>query len=138
VIPTPDPRCVGIDVSKHRFDVQADGKSFSVDSSPEAIAQFVQRLRQLEPKCIIIESTGGYEQQLIQTLLEAHLPVTLVNPRRVRHFGKIYNLAKTDAIDARLLALFGQMRQGRLGGMHAKTTSASQRAVTRTPQGGSA
>jgi transposase len=58
---------------------------------------------------IVVESTGGYERTLVTKLAEAGLPVVVVNPRRVRSFGQGMGiLAKTDAIDARLLALFGE------------------------------
>ena len=60
------------------------------------------------PERIVVESTGGYERALVSKLAEAGLPVIVVNPRRVRSFGEGMGfLAKTDAIDARLLALFG-------------------------------
>jgi len=63
----------------------------------------------LGPDRIVIESTGGYERRLVAKLAEAGLPVVVVNPRRVRSFGEAMGmLAKNDAIDARLLALFGE------------------------------
>jgi transposase len=62
----------------------------------------------MDPKRIIVESTGGYERKLVLKLAEAGLPVAVVNQRRIRSFGQGMGiLARTDAIDARLLALFG-------------------------------
>jgi transposase len=73
------------------------------------IAQLVRQLVALEPRRIVVESTGGYERRLVTKLAEAGLPVVVVNPRRVRSFGQALGiLAKTDALDARLLALFGE------------------------------
>jgi transposase len=64
------------------------------------------------PERIIVESTGGYERKLVLKLAEANLPVIVVNPRRVRSFGEgMGMLAKTDAIDAQLLALYGEKVQ---------------------------
>lgn len=68
----------------------------------------MRQLAQLEPDRIVVESTGGYERRLVQALARAGLPVVVVNPRRVRRFGEgLGQLAKTDTLDARLLAHFG-------------------------------
>jgi len=105
---------VGVDVSKHSLDWAAgpDEKIQHVRNEARAIAAFVRRLVTLDPERIVVESTGGYERPLVQKLAEAGLPVVVVNPRRVRAFGEGMGfLAKTDAIDARLLALFGEKAQ---------------------------
>jgi transposase len=66
-------------------------------------------LRKIELDSIIVESTGGYERRLTEALTKAQLPVILVNPWRVRRFGEgLGVLAKTDPLDARILALFGE------------------------------
>ena len=76
------------------------------------MASLVQRVSAVEPERIIVESTGGYERKLVLKLAEANLPVIVVNPRRVRSFGEgMGMLAKTDAIDAKLLALYGEKVQ---------------------------
>mgnify|MGYP002785485845 CR=1 FL=1 len=63
----------------------------------------------LKPSCILLEATGGYERVVMQALQTAQLPVVRVNPRQVRDFGKACGqLAKTDKLDARLLALFAK------------------------------
>jgi hypothetical protein len=78
-------------------------------NEPRPIAQLVRQLVALDPERIVVESTGGYERTLVTKLAEAGLPVVIVNPRRVRSFGQAMGiLAKTDVIDARLLALFSE------------------------------
>jgi transposase len=103
--------CVGIDVAKHtlEWNLAGEEKIQHARNEPRPIAQLVRQLVALDPARIIVESTGGYERTLITKLAEAGLRVVLVNPRRVRSFGQALGiLGKTDAIDARLLALFGE------------------------------
>ena len=102
---------VGIDVSKHSLEwcSGAQGTIQHARNEPRPITSLVRRLVALGPARIVVESTGGYERRLVLKLAEAGLPVVVVNPRRVRSFGQGMGiLAKTDAIDARLLALFGE------------------------------
>jgi len=103
--------CIGIDVSKYTLEwsVGCEGRIQHTRNEPRPIAQLVRRIVALDPERIIVESTGGYERKLVLKLAEAGLPVVVVNPRRVRGLGEGMGiLAKTDAIDARLLALFGE------------------------------
>ncbi len=103
--------CVGIDVAKQTLEWSggSEGRVQHARNEPRPIAQLVRRLVELDPERIVVESTGGYERALVAKLAEAGLPVVVVNPRRVRSFGEGMGfLAKTDAIDARLLALFGE------------------------------
>jgi len=103
--------CIGIDVSKHALEWVhgPDGKIQHLRNEPRPILALVQRLVSIAPDRIVVESTGGYERRLVAQLAEAGLPVVVVNPRRVRSFGEgMGRLAKTEAIDARLLALFGE------------------------------
>jgi len=105
---------IGIDVSKHTLDwcPGPSGKIQQTRNEPRCIASLVQRVIAVEPERIIVESTGGYERKLVLKLAEANLPVIVVNPRRVRSFGEgMGMLAKTDAIDAKLLALYGEKVQ---------------------------
>ena len=102
---------VGIDVSKQALDwvVGPEGEVEQLPNSPAGIRQLVAALRRQELASIIVESTGGYERSLIEALSQSGLPVVLVNPWRVRRFGEgLGVLAKTDPIDARILALFGE------------------------------
>ena len=103
--------CVGIDVAKHALEwcIGSEGAIQHTRNEPRPIAQLVRRLAALAPARIVVESTGGYERALVRKLAEAGLLVVVVNPRRVRSFGQAMGiLAKTDAIDAHLLALFGE------------------------------
>lgn len=105
---------VGIDVSKDRLEWAqgGEGKIQCALNQPRAIAELAHRLVSLDPARIVVESTGGYERRLVEKLAAAGLPVVVVNPRRVRSFGEGMGLlAKTDALDARLLALFGDKVQ---------------------------
>jgi transposase len=115
---------IGIDVSKLHLDWAAGPAApvQHVGNHRRAIRALVARLAKLQPERIVLESTGGYERPLLEALAEAGLPAVLVNPWRVRRFGEgLGTLAKTDAIDARLLARFGAVvdlqptpvRQGR-------------------------
>ena len=103
---------VGIDVSKQHLDfaLGSEAKSARVANTRSGIRRLVARLVQAGGlDRIIVESTGGYERALIEALAEAGLPVILINPWRVRRFGEgLGILAKTDSIDAHVLALFGE------------------------------
>lgn len=102
---------VGIDVSKARLDVAVgeEGDSWNERNDFEGISRLCKRLTELRPELIVIESTGGLERPVILELERAGLAVALVNPRRVREFAKaIGYAAKTDKLDARLLARFGR------------------------------
>ena len=100
---------VGIDVSKAVLDVALapTGEVWSVPNSAEGMQQLVGRLGEISPKLIVLEATGGLERRAVAALAGASLPVVAVNPRQVRDFAKATGkLAKTDAIDAAVLALF--------------------------------
>lgn len=101
---------VGIDVSKDSLDVYGtcgqDQQHLPYDEA--SLRELVCKLQGLNADRIVVEATGGYEQRLLSALIEADLPVALVNPRQVRDFAKAKGiLAKTDRIDARVLADFG-------------------------------
>jgi len=100
---------VGIDVSKARLDCFGlpMQEAWSCDNGPEGIERLVHRLREFDCELALMEATGGYETQAATALAAAGLRVAVVNPRQVRHFAKALNkLAKTDRIDARVLAEF--------------------------------
>jgi transposase len=108
---------IGIDVCKEFLDfARSDSKTaWRRKNTPEGIAGLLEELSALKPSCIVIESTGGLERPLLDALLEAHLPVALVNPGNVRDLARGLGIqAKTDAIDAHLLARFGQLAAPRL------------------------
>ena len=102
---------VGVDVSKGRLDVavRPSGESASFSNDELGIKPLVNRLGEIQPTLIVLEATGGIERQLVRALVSAELPVVVVNPRQVRDFAKASGqLAKTDAIDAMVLARFAE------------------------------
>jgi len=102
---------VGVDVSKQHLD-WAVGETGSVQRLPNTAAgirRLKAKLARLDVELVIVESTGGYEREMTQHLFEAGIPIVLVNPWRVRRFGEgLGVLAKTDPLDARILALYGE------------------------------
>lgn len=101
---------VGIDVSKHELviAVHPTGERWMTATTPAAIATVVTRLRALAPQIIVVEATGGYERSVVAAMAGAELRVAVVNPRQVRAFAQaIGRTAKTDAVDADILAVFG-------------------------------
>jgi len=107
---------VGIDVSKQRWDVHLlpTEQSFSFEAGDEGLQQLRELLKTHTRCFIVLEATGGYEERLIGELMDAGHEVARVNPRQVREFARCLGLlAKTDRIDARVLALFAQMIQPR-------------------------
>ena len=102
---------VGIDVSQARLDIAVrPGASSSHPHNESAIAAVVEQLCALSPTLIVLEATGGMEIPLTSALATAGLPVVVVNPRQVRDFAKASgHLAKTDALDAQVLAQFAEV-----------------------------
>ena len=102
---------VGIDVSQARLDIALrPGAAFSIAHEESAIATLVEQLTALRPVLIVLEATGGMEIPLTSTLATAGLPVVVVNPRQVRDFARASGLlAKTDALDAQVLAQFAEV-----------------------------
>jgi transposase len=104
---------VGIDVSKEWIDVvvlvkEDKVEQFRWDRTPKPLAKLAQKLLPYRPQGIVLEATGGLEGAVIAALAGAGLPVMRMNPKRVRDFARAHGLlAKTDALDAYALALFG-------------------------------
>lgn len=102
---------VGLDVAKLTLDVaiRPTGETWAVANDARGVAELVSRLQALAPSVIVCEATGGYEQLAVTALAGAGLPVVVANPRQVRDFAKgTGQLAKTDALDAAILALFAE------------------------------
>lgn len=102
---------IGIDVSKATLDVASlpDGESWTVTNDDHGLAELAPRLVALAPSLVVLEATGGFEMLAAITLAKCGLPVAVVNPRQVRDFAKAMGrLAKTDALDAGMLADFAQ------------------------------
>ena len=105
---------VGIDVAKATLDVavRPTGETWQLPNDPAALPALVARLQALRPTLVVLEATGGYEHLSVAALAAAGLPVVVANPRQVRDFGRAMGqLAKTDRIDAGLLALFAERVQ---------------------------
>ena len=107
------PPFVGIDVSERRLDVAlrragATQRAWQVDYDAEGLDRLVEQLAGLQPERIALEATGGLEREAVLALTAAGLPPAVLNPRQAREFaraaGRLHRLAKTDAIDAALLA----------------------------------
>lgn len=102
---------IGIDVSKARLDIaiRPSGETKSVSNDEAGIQTLVKRWGEIQPALIVLEATGGVERGLTRALASAGLPVVVVNPRQVRDFAKATGqLAKTDSIDAEVLARFAE------------------------------
>ena len=85
-----------------------------VDNTPEGVNGLVKWMVELEPELIVVEATGGYQRGVVEGLFQAGLAVAVVNPARVRQFARACGLlAKTDKLDAQVLAVFGQRVQPR-------------------------
>ena len=102
---------IGVDVSKDNLDVAVgpSGESMRFANSEDGIALLADFIQPLTPALVLFEATGGWEMNAVRHLAAKRLPLVVINPRQVRDFAKATGqLAKTDAIDARILARFGQ------------------------------
>ncbi len=105
------PCFVGIDVSKNSLDVHVlpQGHQYRFANTTEKMNPLAKKLKKLNPTLIVLEATGGYEIGAALKLTQSQLPVAVVNPRQVRDYARaIGKLAKTDAIDAYVIARFAQ------------------------------
>lgn len=105
---------VGIDVSKDTFNVAACPSALKtcLPNTPDGHRRLCQSLKNHNIALIVLEATGGYERPIVAELLGVNLPVVVVNPRQVRDFARgLGQLAKTDSIDAEVLAKFAQLVQ---------------------------
>lgn len=138
VAPVPvDVPCVGIDVAKDKLDTGIDttGELLVHANDAAGIAQLIAYLQPLQPRFIVVEATGGYETNLVTALALAGLPVCLVAPRRVRAFAKgIGILAKTDRLEAQVLARYGREARPILYQLSSAETRALEALLTRRSQ----
>jgi transposase len=105
---------VGIDVAKNTFNVASCPNVLKncLPNTPQGHRQLCQSLKDYAIAVIVMEATGGYEKPIVAELLDARLPVVVVNPRQVRDFARgLGQFAKTDSIDAEVLAKFAQLVQ---------------------------
>lgn len=106
-----EPVYVGIDVAKAHLDVHVrpSGEAFSVPRDAESVARLADRLKALCPVVVVLEATGGFETIVAASLGSAGLPMAVINPRQIRSFARaIGQLAKTDALDAAVIAQFAE------------------------------
>lgn len=130
---TPSPLFIGIDVSADRLDLaRSDADAVeAVANDPSGIGRLVEMLQPLCPALIVVEATGKLERPLTAALLEAGLNVSCVNPARVRHFARALGLlAKTDALDARVLVEFARRAQPRLSEKRSKNRAELEELLT--------
>jgi len=128
---------VGIDVSKEQLDVAArpSGQSCQVANTPDGIATLIEQMREWKPELVVLEATGGYERAAAIALTAAAIPTRIVDPARVRNFAKsLGQHAKTDAIDARVLAHFAQAVQPEARALPDEKTRELQALVDRRSQ----
>jgi transposase len=128
---------IGVDVAKARLDVAiaSSGANWTVDNNEPGIAALIERLEKMAVGCVVVEATGGQERLLVAELWSASLPVALVNPRRVRAFAQATGrIAKTDKLDAHLLAAFGQLTRPLLTQLPSEAEAALAALVTRRRQ----
>ena len=104
--------CIGIDVSEAWLDVSVhpSRKHWRCETSPAALASLSKRLHSLSPRVVAFEASGGYERSLAEALKQAGLSFAVINPRNVRSYARsIGVLAKTDRIDAAVIAEFAHV-----------------------------
>lgn len=131
------PRFIGIDVSKAQLDVacRPDNLTFAVHNDPDGIANLVGQLRQLVPTLVVLEASGGFQMPLAAALAVAQIPFAVINPRQVRDFAKSTGqLAKTDVIDAQVLAHFAEAVRPEPRPLPDETTRHVEALVTRRRQ----
>lgn len=128
---------VGIDVSKANLDVylRPSSQQFQVHNQASGIAQLIEQLQTFKVEQVILEASGGLELDAAQTLQQQGFAVSIINPRQARDFAKASGkLAKTDRIDASVLAHFGQAMQPAVTVLSSANEQVLQEAVTRRRQ----
>ena len=128
---------IGIDVAKRFFDLYdtAAQKHAHFENTPAGIKTCMDQLAPRRPALIVLENTGGYETDLAVALQAAGLPVAVVNPRRIREFARATGqLAKTDRIDAQIIARYAAMLQPPPRGVWDAQTRAIKALVARRHQ----
>jgi transposase len=128
---------VGIDVAKDHLDVHVrpTDETFRVAHDDAGLVALRDRLVGLAPQLVVLEATGGHEVDVVAELAAASLPIVVVNPRQIRAYARATGqLAKTDALDARIIALFAEAVRPALRPLPDEQTRALDEAVTRRRQ----
>jgi transposase len=127
-------RCCGIDVAKETLEVFVEPveEVGSVDYDPAGMDKIAERLTALAVNLVVMEASGGLEIRLAARLVAAGLPVVIVNPRQVRNFARSLGvLAKTDRLDARVIARFGAATRPAVRPLRDETSRALAELVNR-------
>jgi transposase len=133
----PDDITVGIDVGKYEVTiaVRPGGERWTTATTPEALEPTMARIAARHPTVVVLEATGGYEAPIAAAGAAAQLPIVIVNPRQVRAFAHAQGrLAKTDRLDADVLADFGALIQPPVRPLPDADTQALAALVTRRRQ----
>jgi transposase len=133
----PQPQWVGIDVSQASLDVylRPSAEVWQLENNPTGIAELLQRLEQFDIEQVVLEATGGLELAAAQALQAHGYAVSIINPRQARDFARASGkLAKSDRIDASVLAHFGQAMQPPITVLSSVDEQALQEAITRRQQ----
>lgn len=128
---------IGIDVSKDQLDVaiRPSEERAQFANHDDGIDQLIQRIQPLRPTLIVLEATGSYHRLLLSRLVAGGLPTIAINPRQARDFARAMGrLAKTDAIDADVLAEFGEKIRPELRSITDEATQQLEAACTRRRQ----
>jgi transposase len=128
---------VGVDVAKDTLEiaVRPNNEQWSTKNRVEDFPALIEKLRQIAPERIILEATGGWEVPLANHLAAAGLPVIVINPRQARDFAKATGkLTKTDKVDARVLAHFGEAVKPQVRPLPDEQTQALADLLTRRRQ----
>jgi transposase len=108
------PECIGIDVAKAHLDIAMGSTAKRIDYTALSLNRLIEQIARIDNPLIIMEASGGYERLCADTLAGAGFAVVVANPRQVRSFARsLGQLAKTDAIDAAILARYGERIQPR-------------------------
>src|SRR5581483_6407407 len=115
---------IGIDVSKAILDVYIlpCKKYMQLRNDPKDIRKLIRKLQAFSSVSVVMEATGGYEKPVAQGLQQAGIEVSVINPRQIRDFAKsLGKLAKTDQVDAQVIALFAEKIEPRASAIISKT-----------------
>ncbi|USN99187.1 MAG: IS110 family transposase [Phycisphaeraceae bacterium] len=124
---------VGVDVARDKLDIARSdtGEAVNFSNNAEGIAGLLALLEEAGPTLVVIEATGGYERDALHAMLDAGVPAALAQPAHVRHVAKALGvLAKTDAIDARVLVEFARLAGPRLCAKRSANTEELEALVT--------
>ena len=128
---------IGIDVSKAKLDFAIDQQNATttVSNAPKGIDELMEQLPEPKSCLIVVEATGNYERAIVVRMVDAGHVVAVVNPRQVRDFAKAMGiLAKTDKIDARVIAKFGELTRPRAVAKTKQSQDELDQLVTRRRQ----